>query len=137
MTTNTKPRVVYHAGGKMFDVTSMPAGWYCIDGDGIGLVDLVVPGAIGNAAPLAAVGELAMDHWRATVDASHKRAVYLDRIRAFEDRHGRSALRIDAYSPEFAALRKYTFASFDAYKTAKRAAYNIKRRLENACRRAS
>lgn len=86
---------------------------------------------------LIAAGELAVDLFRAEQAAKVAKACYHRKIDEFEAVHGRADSRIDPNKPEHAKVIKFTKVSFDAYQAAKRKAYNMRRRLENASRKAA
>lgn len=79
----------------------------------------------------AAIGQLALDHHRALVAADSAKRIYHDAIRTFEC--GEGQIRPD--SPGWDDLKAETAPQYANYQAAKRAAYNIKRRLSNACRK--
>jgi hypothetical protein len=86
---------------------------------------------------LIAAGELAVELFRAEQAAKVAKACYHRKIDQFEEVHGRADSRIDPSKPEHAKLIKFTKVSFDVYLAAKRKAYNVRRRLENASRKAA
>lgn len=87
-------------------------------------------------AALIATGELAVSLVRAEHAAKMAKHNYYSRIHCFEESHGRADSRIDPRKPEHAKVIKFTKVSFEAYQEAKRKVYNIRRRLNNAARKA-
>ncbi|MFS2007942.1 hypothetical protein ACEN9F_30480 [Duganella sp. CT11-25] len=86
---------------------------------------------------LIAVGQLAVElHW-AEHAAKMAKNHYHEKIDKFEAVHGRADSRIDPLKPEHAKLIKYTKAEYEQFLLAKRKAYNVRRRLENASRKAA
>lgn len=92
--------------------------------------------SVAKIIALIAAGEVAVELFRAEQAAKVAKASYHRKIDQFEEVHGRADSRIDPNKPEHARLIKFTKASFDAYLAAKRKAYNARRRLENASRKA-
>lgn len=84
---------------------------------------------------LLSVGQLSVEHWRARQAMENARHAYHQKIREFERMHGSLRTRIDPTKPEFAAVIGFTKERFDALQNAKRAANNINRRMQNACRK--
>lgn len=91
---------------------------------------------VGKLIALMAVGEVAVELFRAEQIAKVAKARYHDKIDQFEAKHGRAESRIDPSKPEHAKVIKYTKAEFEAYLDAKRKAGNVRRRLETASRKA-
>lgn len=85
---------------------------------------------------LIAAGEVAVELFRAEQIIKVAKARYHAKIDQFEAKHGRVDSRIDPRKPEHAKVIKYTKAEFEAYLDAKRKACNVRRRLENASRKA-
>jgi hypothetical protein len=85
---------------------------------------------------LIEVSVLAMQDFDAqkAVGAAHNE--YLFGLTDFESKHGRTNGRIDPLNPDHAAIIAATKAQYDGYQLAKRKAYNIRRRLQTACRKA-
>jgi hypothetical protein len=75
-------------------------------------------------------------HAQETVDATHNE--YLFGLTDFESKHGRTeGGRIDPLNPDHAAIIAATKIQYDGYQLAKRKAYNARRRLQTACRKAA
>jgi hypothetical protein len=85
---------------------------------------------------LIEVAVLAMQDFDAqkSVGAAHNE--YLFGLTDFESKHGRTEGRIDPLNPDHAAIIAATKSQYDSYQLAKRKAYNIRRRLQTACRKA-
>ena len=81
---------------------------------------------------LLAIGQLAIDHSRAINAVDMAKHQYHDAIRDYECGEG----HININGPDGEELKAATAIEYAAYLAAKRAAYNIKRRLDNACRKA-
>ena len=78
------------------------------------------------------IGQLAMDlHKARFVAKSAKDAYHLRLFQSGEDFDG-----LDPRKPEHAAAIKFSKTEFAAYLDAKRLAFNLQRRLDNACRKA-
>lgn len=86
---------------------------------------------------LITAGQLAVDCHKAHYIAKVMYGEYTDKIREYEELWGELKGKINPFDDEFAHVRQFTQDAFDAHRAAKRAAYNIKRRLENACRKAA
>lgn len=91
---------------------------------------------VAKLVALIAAGELAVDLFQAEQLAKVAKDQYHKKIDQFEQVHGRAHSRIDPNKPEHAKVIKFTKDSFDAYLVAKRKAYNVRRRLETASRKA-
>lgn len=85
---------------------------------------------------LIAAGQLAVDSYKADRMAKVMYGEYTDKIHEYEERWGYLEQKIDRFAPDHEHVRQFTQQAFDAHRAAKRAAYNLKRRLENACRKA-
>ncbi|SFM64232.1 hypothetical protein [Rugamonas rubra] len=86
---------------------------------------------------LLAAGELAVQLLHADSATRAAKARYHDKIDQFEAKHGRASSRIDTRQPEHAKVIKHTKVEYEAYLDAKRNAGNVRRRLENASRKAA
>lgn len=84
---------------------------------------------------LLTIGQLAMDLHKANNLTSMCKDAYHDKIRNWEDDHGKIFGLLTPYDSTHARLIAATSGEYAAYKLAKRKAYNIKRRLDSACRR--
>lgn len=87
--------------------------------------------SIARLIALASIGELAMAHHRASNAAATAKHQYHDAIRDYEC----GDERININGPDGEELKAATAIEYAAYLAAKRVAYNIKRRLDNACRK--
>ena len=83
----------------------------------------------------AKIGELALAHHQAVRAANSAKHDYHDAIRDFEGEKYCYEERTHPGEPGWDALTEATATEFAAYRAAQRVAYNIKRRLENACRK--
>lgn len=86
---------------------------------------------------LLSAGDIAVNLWRAEIATKDARHAYHRKINEFEAKHGRIEARINPGKPEHAELIAYTKQRFDAYQTAKRKAYNLRRRLNTACQKSA
>lgn len=93
-------------------------------------------GAYSASSPFIGIGQLALALHEAGNAVRKAKRKYHEAIDRHEFEHGRIPRRIDPFDDDFAPLLSATKSEFDAYQAAKRIAYNIKRRLENACRKA-
>lgn len=132
--------VFYHAGGKWFGGARADSGWYVSDGTWSVPVVLAVPGPSLTRTParkLLTVGDLAMAHRRAVLDANSAKHDYHEAIQAYEGSEYDYDSRIRVGGPGWDELQTATATEFAAYRAALRIAYNIKRRLDNACRKST
>lgn len=88
-----------------------------------------------NISQLMIVGELAVAMYRLEQESQSRRCDYLEKIKEFEESNGEINGRLDPRNPAHARVISFTKFSFDEYRSAKRAAYNLKRRLDNASKR--
>lgn len=86
---------------------------------------------------LLSIGQLALELHAANNEASWAKVLYHEAIDRHEEKNGRIAGSINPREPQYAAVIAATKVEYEAYQAAKRVAYNIKRRLENACRRSA
>lgn len=86
---------------------------------------------------LIAAGQLAVDSMRADFEVKHTRHAYIEKIEEYEQLWGALEVKLDRFADEHAHVRQFTKDAYDAHRAAKRIAYNTKRRLETACRRAA
>jgi hypothetical protein len=86
---------------------------------------------------LLSIGQLALDLYAANNAVRRTRHSYHDAIDLHEEKNGRAVGIINPRDPQYAAVIAATAAEYDAHQAAKRFAYNIKRRLVNACRRSA
>jgi len=87
-----------------------------------------------NIIKLISIGELALNHWIAQVDAKHAKREYHEAILKHEGRHGRDYDRIDPDNQSCYGVIRATAGKYAAYLDARRIARNIARRLDTACR---
>jgi hypothetical protein len=90
------------------------------------------PGAL---AQMMRVAQACMDLWEAEHSANFARYDYHESIHRYEEQHGPLVGRLNAESQAHAAVRKFTAATYEAYRHSKRQVYNAKRRLDTACRK--
>jgi hypothetical protein len=81
---------------------------------------------------LIEVAALAILDFNAQLAVNEDRNFYLDSISEFEKRHARIEGRLDPRNTEHADIVAFTKPRYDDYKRA----YNARRRLANACRKA-
>jgi hypothetical protein len=86
---------------------------------------------------LIEVAVLAMQDSRQQLSIKEIYSLYISSLHSFEAKHGRVEGRIDPNNPDHGAIIAATRAQFEAYQRAKRCAYNIRRRLQTACRKAA
>lgn len=91
--------------------------------------------SVARLIALANIGELAMAHHRAVSAANAAKHLYHEAIRDFEGETYCYEERTRPGEPGWHELQIATAAEFAAYRAAQRVAYNIKRRLDNACRK--
>lgn len=87
------------------------------------------------ATSLLAIGQLALDLHAANNAVRWTKDLYYEAIRRHEAKKGRVTGRINRDEPQYAAIIAATTSEYAGYQAAKRTVYNIKRRLDNACRR--
>jgi hypothetical protein len=85
---------------------------------------------------LIEVAVLAMQDSRQQLAVNEAHRVYIDALNTFEVKHGRVGGRIDPENPDHAKIIKATKAQYEAHQDELRKAYNIRRRLQTACRKA-
>lgn len=86
---------------------------------------------------LLAIGQLALDLHAANNVARSAKVFYREAIDLYEETNGRVTGRINPREPQFAAVIAATKVEYEAYQATKRVAYNVQRRLSNACRRSA
>jgi hypothetical protein len=85
---------------------------------------------------LIEVAALAIQDFNAQLAVNEDQMLYLDRITEFERKHDRIDGRLDPRNPDHVDVVAFTKPYYDAYQRSRRAAYNARRRLANACRKA-
>lgn len=85
---------------------------------------------------LIEVAVLAMQDSQQQAKIKIVRWTYLDALNDFEAQHGRIEGRLDPRNPDHAEIVKATKTQHDAVEREKRIGYNIRRRLQTACRKA-
>lgn len=86
---------------------------------------------------LIEVAVLAMQDSRQQLAVKEIYSLYISSLHSFEAKHGRVEGRIDPDNPDHGAIIAATRPQFEAHQRAKRCAYNIRRRLQTACRKAA
>lgn len=86
---------------------------------------------------LLAIGQLALDLHAANTAVRSTKASYHEAIDRFEEKNGRVTGGINPRGAQYAAVIAATATEYAAYQAAKRFAYNVQRRLSNACRRSA
>lgn len=84
---------------------------------------------------LLAIGQFALDLHAANNVVRRVKDLYYEAIRLHEAKEGRVSGGINQRDPKYAAVIAATASEYAGYQAAKRTAYNIQRRLDNACRR--
>jgi hypothetical protein len=79
---------------------------------------------------------LAMQDSRQQLATKEIYRLYISSLHSFEAKYGRVEGRIDPDNPDHGAIIAATRSQFEAYQRAKRCAYNLRRRLQTACRKA-
>jgi hypothetical protein len=85
---------------------------------------------------LIEVAVLAMQDHRQQLAVNESHRVYIDALNTFEVKHGRVGGRIDPDNPDHAKIIKGTKGQYETRQDELRKAYNIRRRLQTACRKA-
>ena len=80
---------------------------------------------------LIAIGQLATELHALKCAARHTKDAYHDKL----DESGEEFDGLDPRNPDFAEAIKFTKDEYKAHQAAKRAVYNMQRRLDNACRK--
>lgn len=88
----------------------------------------------GDDAKLARIARLALDAFCAKQEVAIARLRYHQMIDEYEEAHGKLEIRLDPNNPRHAGAIEYSAKQFSEYQAARKSEYNIKRRLENACR---
>jgi hypothetical protein len=86
---------------------------------------------------LIEIAALAMEDSQRELAVKEAHRAYIRALNDFEARHGRVESRIDPLNPDHAEIIAFTKDQYDGYQFAKRSAYNIRRRLQSACRKAA
>jgi hypothetical protein len=86
---------------------------------------------------LIEVAVLAMQDFHAQKAVGSAHNEYLFGLTDFESKHGRTEGRIDPLNPDHAPIIAATKIQYEGYQLAKRKAYNVRRRLQTACRKAA
>jgi hypothetical protein len=86
---------------------------------------------------LIEVAVLAMQDSRQQLAVKETYSLYISSLHSFEAKHGRVEGRIDPLNPSHGAIIAASRSQFETYQRAKRNAYNIRRRLQTACRKAA
>jgi hypothetical protein len=68
------------------------------------------------------------------VNEAHRK--YVEALNSFEGRHGRIDGRLDPRNPEHAPIVAATKSKYEKHQAEKRKGYNLRRRLQTACRKA-
>ena len=84
---------------------------------------------------LLSIGQLALELHAANNAASWAKVLYHEAIDCHEKKNGHIVGSINPREPRYAGVIAATKVEYEAYQATKRVAYNIKRRLESACRR--
>lgn len=84
-------------------------------------------------AQLVAVGQLAMDLWRAEDAVANARHAYHVSIEKYEAKFGRLDKLVQKSDPAHAAVREFTAPKYKALQHAKRRVYALKCRMKKAC----
>ncbi|CDG84148.1 hypothetical protein GJA_3532 [Janthinobacterium agaricidamnosum NBRC 102515 = DSM 9628] len=82
---------------------------------------------------LVAIGELAMEQWRAQEATANAKHAYHLAIRNYERLHGGLNKPVSKDAPEHGDVRAFTEAEYKRLQQAKRSTYNLKTRMAKAC----
>jgi hypothetical protein len=85
---------------------------------------------------LIEVAVLAMQDHRQQLAVNEAHRKYIEALNSFEGKHGRIDGRLDSRNPDHAPIIAATKSKYEKYLAEKRKAYNIRRRLQTACRNA-
>lgn len=92
------------------------------------------PERVDQIAKLLSLAALTLEHYRAERDVQRAKADYYARLREF-DLNFADGQKVSPGKSEVVA--DYSRERFEAYKDARVKAYNVKRRLDNACKAVS
>lgn len=92
------------------------------------------PEQVDQIAKLLSLAALALEHYRVERDVQRAKDAYYERLREFDFAYA-GGQRVNPSKSQVAAA--YSNEAFEAYKDARAKAYNVKRRLDNACRAVS
>ncbi len=87
-----------------------------------------------EATKIIAVGQCAMELWSANNATSEAKRAYYGAIKEYENKLGGDRISV-LHADGFYFVKEATRTEYAAYQAAKRAAYNIKRRMSTACKR--
>ena len=88
-----------------------------------------------EAIKIMVVGQRAMELWDANQATINAKRVYYGAIKAYENKLGGDRISV-LHADGFYFVKEATSTEYAAYQAAKRAAYNVKRRMSTACKRA-
>lgn len=89
---------------------------------------------INQVGQLLILAQLSISSHKAQNAVAAARDAYVERLKKYERKHG-AVGRIDPRDERCASAIAYTADEYAALMASRRAAYNIKRRLSNACRK--
>lgn len=85
---------------------------------------------------LIEIAALSIQDFKAQAAVTEAHGIYIDAINRAEGKLGALAGRLDPRDPEHAHIIKATTGEYEAQQRAKKTAYNARRRLQTACRKA-
>lgn len=85
---------------------------------------------------LIEVAALAIHDYQQQASIKSARWTYLEALTQFEAKHGRIEGRLDPSNPDHSEIVAATKLHYEAQEHAKRVGYNVRRRLQTACRKA-
>jgi hypothetical protein len=85
---------------------------------------------------LIEVAALAMQDHRQQLAVNEAHRKYIEALNSYEGKHGPVEGRLDPRNPDCAEIIAATKREFDKHQAEKRKAYNLRRRLQTACRKA-
>jgi len=88
-----------------------------------------------HIAQLLTVAQLAIDLHKARNAVRNAKHAYYEVLEAHQEEHGQITDRLDPNRPDHYAILSASGCEYAIYQAAKRTAYNIQRRLANACRK--
>ncbi|MFC0132008.1 hypothetical protein CR105_16060 [Massilia eurypsychrophila] len=85
---------------------------------------------------LIEVAALALHDHRQQLAVNEAHRKYIEALNSYEGKHGPVEGRLDPRNPDHAPIIAATKGKYEKHQAEKRKAYNIRRRLQTACRKA-
>jgi hypothetical protein len=89
----------------------------------------------GQIALLIEIAALAIQDFQAQAAVAEAHGIYIDAINRAEAKFGRVDGRLDPLNPDHSHIILATASEYKARQRARKTAYNVRRRLQTACRR--